>query len=356
MRLACVALAVATVSCASGERHDEPIATTAEAIQYGTADATHTFEVGFCGGTPGHCQTYCSATLIAPNLVATARHCIASVPDLAMGSHDCARTTFGAEDDAHGFYVTTNESMGDATGVWIQASSFVTPSTTLFCGGDLALVILASSVPASVATPATPNVLYDARDRAHVSATETAIGYGVTSPTGTDVGDRHVREDIPFTCVPDDPSIDCYPQYQGAIAETELYAGDGPCAGDSGSGAFEQTSFDDGTFLALGALSRGGSSADGTTCEGSVYTRFDSYRDLVIQSAVQAAATGGYSAPAWTASTGLAPFGDAGAPDAGVAGPIAASGGCSLGSRPRPFAWVGALALAATMAARRRRR
>jgi len=213
-------------------------------------------------------------------------------------------------------------------------------------------------VPPSAATPATPNVLYDARDRAHVSATETAIGFGVTSPTGTDVGERRVREDIPFTCVPDDPQIDCYPQYQGTIAETELYAGNGPCAGDSGSGAFEQTSFDEGTFLALGALSRGGSSSDGTTCEGSVYTRFDSYRDLVLQAATQAAAAGGYAPPSWVNSPAIAPFGDAGAADAAAAGgaPSGSSSGCSVAARHAPFAWCVTLAVAALFAVRRRRR
>src|SRR5271156_1664935 len=109
MRLARVALAVATVSCAYGAAPDEPLATTAEPIQDGTADATHTFEVGFCGGTPGDCHSYCSGTLIAPNLVATARHCIATVPGLATGSIDCTTTAFGAEDAPQSFYVTTNE-------------------------------------------------------------------------------------------------------------------------------------------------------------------------------------------------------------------------------------------------------
>jgi hypothetical protein len=49
-------------------------------------------------------------------------------------------------------------------------------------------------------------------------------------------------------------------------------------------------------------LSRGGQSADGTLCQGGIYTRFDAWASLIQQTAIQAASMGGYPAPPWATS------------------------------------------------------
>lgn len=298
----------------SAGKNDEPAARTGQSIQGGTADTTHTFEVGVCGGSPGQCQLLCTGTLIAPNLVVTARHCVSQTPS---GSVDCAATNFGAQYNPSQYYITTSSTMLSSAGTWVRAKEFVTPTPTALCGNDIALIILTSNVPASAATPAIPNVMYDLRDRAHISKlADTAIGYGLTSPANMNsAGTRHIRQNIQFNCIPSDPSkfIDCWSHgYQNEMREQEFFSGDGPCEGDSGSGAFSQAQFDNGEFLSLGVLSRGGVTVDGMTCQGSFYTRLDSYRDLIISTANRAATLGGYTAPSWVSSPPIPPLSDGG--------------------------------------------
>lgn len=303
------------VGCGTASKSDEAARSTDQAVQGGTSDTTHTFEVGVCGlGSPGNCQLLCTGTLIAPNLVVTARHCVSQTPP---GSVDCATTAFQGQYSPNNFYITTNSSLFQSSGTWVRASKFVTPTPTLLCGNDIALIILASNVPASAATPVTPNVMYDLRDRTHISKlADTAIGFGLTDPTNMNsAGTRHIRQNIQFNCIPNDPSsfVDCWKHgYQDIMREQELYSGDGPCEGDSGSGAFSQAQFDNGQFLSLGVLSRGGVTLDGKTCQGSFYTRLDSYRDLIIQTAKQAATMGGYTPPDWVNSPPIAPLPDGG--------------------------------------------
>jgi V8-like Glu-specific endopeptidase len=300
------ALAMIGVVCASGcsgepAERTERIDRSNQAIQGGTDDVLHTYAVGVCGGSPNNCNLFCSGTLIAPNLVVTARHCVSQVPS---GAVDCASTNFGAQQPASRFYVTTGASMmSSATATWFQVASIVTPTPTALCGNDLALLVLRANVPASQATPATPNVIYDLRDHVHLSTTQTAIGYGIDAPGTQTEGTRRIRQNIPITCIPHDSSgVDCYsdPQAIDFIKEAEYAAGDGTCEGDSGSGPYEQLSFNSGKPIVLGALSRGGVSLDGTTCQGAIYTRLDSWRQLIIDTGKKAALAGGYTPPAWT--------------------------------------------------------
>ena len=86
-------------------------------------------------------------------------------------------------------------------------------------------------------------------------------------------------------------------------AEFRYPADASTCEGDSGSNLFEQKNFSAGNWVSFGVLSRGGVSADNTTCVQPIYSRFDAWGPLLIAAATEAAAMGGYGVPPWAGGT-----------------------------------------------------
>ncbi len=373
--LATFALASLLVACSGGAEQgasEDRTGTQASAIQGGSMDtnASHNFAVGVANRFGG----VCSGTLIAPNLILTARHCV--VPPSQNESVSCS-DRFAANVAATALFVTTEPNLYHAKSYY-AATEVITPADTSFCGNDIALIILEKDIPATEAQPAIPVVQFNMTDK-RLGGSITAMGYGITNPSANDSGQRRIRQNIPLICIPGSKSMDCTGEnakYSDGPAEfvTEGYV----CSGDSGSGAFDQVSFNRGTPYVLGALSRGPQTQD--KCLAAIYSRTDAHAKLIIDAALKAAQHGNYVAPDWTyTAPGSAGPSDAPPCDGDTctdtsatvpagqgAKQVTTSSGCSAapsaprgasgGSTPATgsFALVG-LALASIFAVRRRR-
>ncbi|HEX6766223.1 MAG TPA: trypsin-like serine protease, partial [Polyangiaceae bacterium] len=89
----------------------------------------------------------CSGTLIAPNLVLTARHCVAALSS-GSGAVQCGRTMFGTEHAPSEFIVTWDANIQDGVSqsMTVSVSDVRTPTLTDVCGTDIALLILGRAV------------------------------------------------------------------------------------------------------------------------------------------------------------------------------------------------------------------
>lgn len=310
------------------DRSAEMPGSSSHAIQGGSNDTTHSFAVGIVAQVSGG-QALCSGALLAPNLVATARHCVAAIP--SDGVVECPNTRFGAVTAARNFVVTADADLSKVT-TTVGVSKVITPSGSdqvSVCGHDIALLILSQNI--SLPSYVTPAIKPPITDHSAYSTTVTAIGYGLTSaadPNGDTAGVRRIKQQIKIACISNDKTFtDCLPSMGSDVTASEFVTGDGTCEGDSGSSAYDQANFDAGRWVTFGVLSRGG--ASGSKCLGGVYSRFDAWISLVTDAAMQAATMGGYAVPTWALSDDGGMAGPDGAVNDGGSGDGAASADAS---------------------------
>jgi len=249
--------------------------------QTGTTGHPNVVAIMINGATGGG---ICSGTLIARNLVLTAHHCVA--PTI---NNMCSANSFGANYALSSFAVTPSPTLAAQffnSGFfptvnnfsWFGVNAIGVPSNNI-CGGDIAVLQL--SAPITNVCPAIPRVDIPVTTNEQY----TAVGFGVTSPTGTAAGTRYAVSGMVVQC----PS-NCG---GGTSAALEWVGGSslmrGVCEGDSGGPA------KDSLGRVTGTVSRG----PGTACNQAVYESVYGHGNWIKQMATAAAMNGGYTRAGW---------------------------------------------------------
>lgn len=279
----CVAFALG--GCAGGDQ----TVRVPQAIAGGVNDATHTNVVGIAILRAGGLAT-CTGSLIAPNLVLTARHCVSPVDeagvlcaDIRLGTMVRTKTITQDPYPSVSFFTTTSETISHLGGLTRVSEVLTPPDSTgvALCGRDIALLRLTS--PITSVAPVRPRL-----DQAPmVDEVFTASGYGATNAAGGNSGRRRMRDGLRVTEVGLSERLGI-----PVTEDSEWVADTGTCRGDSGGPALDELG------EVFGVLSRGQS----TACESPVYTRVDAFAGWIREEAARAAEEGGYPAPDWVAT------------------------------------------------------
>jgi V8-like Glu-specific endopeptidase len=273
---ALLALPLAASCALTSSEAEEPAETLEQPIAGGEIDVEHE-SVFATVAHRGEYGSFCTATLIAPNLLLTARHCVS---DGGGETVICGESEFTATIPGENIYAT-NDTIPAEESPWYRGQDVRVPhegSDT--CGFDVALIILGSNVPAAIAAPAIPRIDLPVQQ----GESYIAVGYGNTSDVDESGGTRMNRGELEVQCSPGEcPS--------SAIESTEFLGETGICSGDSGGPALD----DEGKVV--GVVSRGS-----VGCDTPIYGTVTAWRDWLMATAVEAAALGNYEPPYWATS------------------------------------------------------
>lgn len=267
---ACALLGIA--GCSDASSPERAPAQTRQAIAGGTVDTAHQ-NVFLLAAHRDQFGSLCTATLIAPNLLLTARHCVS--PSNGDDHVTCGEAVLGEPYPPSAFITTNDAQPRDGSTVFRAAEVRVPAQGMDTCGYDIALVILKENVPANVSVPAVPRIDRDVTP----GEVYTAVGYGLNENGRQNAGRMQLSGLV----------VDCEPGSCGEGVESTEFRGDtGICSGDSGGPALDA----DGKVV--GVVSRGG-----PDCSTPVYGSVTAWRDFLIDTASEAATLGGYEPAFW---------------------------------------------------------
>ncbi|MDC0683661.1 trypsin-like serine peptidase [Sorangium atrum] len=272
-----LALGLAATACSSAlEEPPDEIGEAPDAIQDGYLDDGDRAVVGIYNDEIG---AICTGSLIAPNVVLTARHCVSDMANELDGQITCRSTRFTDTHLARRIFVTTDAEIGRYARFYGGSEVVLLPGegTDAFCGNDQAILILDEPIPESEAVPLVPRV-----DVPLVEGEEYyAVGFGATNDASTGAGLRRRRDKLFIDCVADGcPS--------SLVKATEWVGDTGICEGDSGGPSLDMM------HRVIGVTSRGAAG-----CEYPIYGYVYRWAEWIKETTVRAARAGGYKEPPW---------------------------------------------------------
>jgi hypothetical protein len=333
------------MACSGTARENEQLGRTASPIIDGTpSDDSQNAVVRLVILDPANSASdeVCTGTLLAPDIVLTARHCVSRAQESVTCLEVDGKLVGGEifEDHQPENIIVLVGTNPDRTATDAKGARIFHDTATNLCGHDLALVVLDRRL--GIASPIAPIRL----DAPPVQGKRfTAVGWGTDGSAFPTMRQQRMNvtvEDLGPTV------LDLTTGHRVAIGSNELLTDEADCAGDSGGPALDPST---GAVIAVASRSGVGASNPASPCRSSknVYTAPSGFQDVV------AAAFAGSGEQVWLEGNAQPPRLPATSPPA----TSSSKGGCSVqaaGAREAPAGWfAGALAALALVTASRQR-